>query len=474
MFQSLQRMVAAAFFCVGIPCVSVAAEVRPNVVFIVVDDLNDWVGCLHGHPQAVTPNIDRLAARGVLFANAHCAAPLCNPSRTSLWIGKHPAVSEVLGNNQDWRLEASLRDVPTLPQHLRGEGYLTAGCGKLFHANHGGPTGALTGGHGGRQGFNHPASWVRRHPAPDVQLPLPDVLAGQNMNGLDVWHWDWGPTDSSDAETIDGRTVAWACDFLAEEHTQPFFLAVGVYRPHSPWYNPTKYFAQFPLEQILLPQCKPDDVDDLPTAAVGYLKNSNHFHRRILDGDLWQSAVQAYLSSIAVADAMVGKVLDALDASGQTENTIVVLCSDHGWHLGEKQRWHKSTLWEDATRVPLIVVAPGVTQPHGVCTRPVSLVDLYPTCVELCRAAPVAANDGRSLLPLLENPAAAWTGVAITSRQGGDHAVRDEHWRYIRYRDGSQELYDHRVDPHEWTNLADRAGYEDVIDRLAAHLPEAE
>jgi len=465
------------FFCpaaVLLACIAVggAEPQRPNVLFIAVDDLNDWVGVLGGHPQAKTPNIDRLAKRGMLFTRAYCAAPLCNPSRTSVMTGLRPTTSGVHGNQQDWREQPSLQGAVTLPQYFRAHGYRTLGCGKLYHANHGGPPGALTGWHGGRQGFNHPASWDERFPSKEVQLPLSSVAPGQNYNGLDIWHWDWGPIGKPDSATIDGRTTAWAIEQLRKEHRRPFFLAVGIYRPHGPWYVPGAYFEQHPLEKTVLPTVEPDDVKDIPAAGLRYLRNPNHLHKRILEHDLWHSAVQAYLANITFADAMLGRVLDALDESGRRDNTIICLWSDHGWHLGEKQRWHKSTLWEEAARVPLIFVVPGTTEPGSICRRTVSLVDLYPTLVELCGLPPKWENDGLSLRPLLEDPSRAREQPAITSHAGDNHAVRTERWRYIRYADGSEELYDHRSDPNEWTNLAGDPEHAAVKDRLSEWLPE--
>ncbi len=449
---------------------------RPNVLFIAVDDLNDWVGCLGGHPQALTPNIDRLAARGVLFTNAHAAAPLCNPSRASVLTGFLPATSGVLGNDQDWRREPFLAGRPTLPEYFRRSGYWTGAAGKIYHANHGGETGALTGGHGGRRGFNHPASWVERHPSHDAQLPIPVVLAGQNWNGLDVWHWDWGPFDHPDVATVDGRDADWVIEQLRREHDRPFFLALGVYRPHGPWYCPRSYFDRHPIERVTLPVTLDGDVDDVPAAATRYLRNPNHFHARILERGLWRSAVQAYLANITFADAQVGRVIDALDRSEHRDDTIVVLWSDHGWHLGEKERWHKSTLWEEATRVPLIVVAPGVTEPGSRCSRPVSLVDLYPTLLDLCGLDPNPDNDGISLVPWLRDPSLPRRRPAVTSRRWwngkhADHAVRSQRWRYIRYHDGSEELYDHHADPNEWTNVAADPRHAAVMAEQARWLP---
>ncbi len=455
---------------------SQAKQEKTNVLFISVDDLNDWVSCLGGHPDIHTPNMDRLAQRGVLFTNAHCSAPLCNPSRASVMTGMFPTHTEVHGNMQDWREAPLLKNHDTLPQYFRNHGYKTFGGGKIFHSNHGGETGRWHGGHGGRQGFHHPASWDERFPSREVQIPMPSVMPGQNFNGLDIWHWDWGGIDREDEQTSDGRTTEWAISKLQEKHEDPFFLAVGIYRPHGPWYVPEEYFAGYPEQDVTLPVTKDGDIDDLPDIAIRYLNNPNHFHKRILENDLYKSAVQAYLANITFADAMVGKVLDALEKSPYADNTIVCLWSDHGWHLGEKQRWHKSTLWEEATRVPLMISSPGLKD-ERVCKQPVSLVDLYPTITELCGLPEKENVDGISLVPWLKNPERKTPRPALTAHRGWNetevhHAVRSMDWRYIRYADGSEELYDHKNDPYEWNNLASNPKYKTVKDRHNEWIPK--
>lgn len=448
-----------------------AADPQPNILFIAVDDLNDWIGCMGGHPQAKTPNIDRLANRGTLFLNAHCNAPLCNPSRASVMTGMHPATSGVHGNQQDWRKSPYLQGRPTIGQYFKENGYYTAAAGKIFHANHGCEVGALNGGHGGLRGFNHPQSWTERFPSHDRQIAEPSVMTGRNMNGLDIWHWDWGSIDVPWEETSDGRSVKWAEGQLAKKHDKPFFLAVGIYRPHGPWYVPQEFFDAVPtVEEIKLPTVLKDDVSDIPQAALRYLRKKKHMHQRILDKGLWKEAVRAYLANIAFADTMVGKILDALDQSPYAKNTIVCLWSDHGWHLGEKKRWHKSTNWEEATRVPLIISLPGAQAQK--CNRVVSLIDLFPTLIEGAQLKELKGLDGKSLMPLVKDPKAPWNSVAVTTRGGVHHSVRSDHWRYIRYSDGSEELYDHRNDPVEWDNLAMLPQFESIKKQLAESIPQ--
>lgn len=452
----------------------VSATGKPNVLFIIADDLRDYIGWMGGHPQSVTPNMDRLAKMGMRFSNAHCNYALCNPSRTSLLTGMLPSSSGVFGNEQDWRRSVQVTGKPTLPEYFKTCGYTTAAAGKIFHANHGGPEGRFAGWHGGRRGFEQEAAWDLRFPQIGVQIPDLPVHTGQNFNRLNIWHWDWGGIQVPDEKTDDGQVVAYAADFLSKKSRQPFFLAVGLYRPHSPWYVPQKYFdALPPLDSIKLPEVKADDLDDLPPMAKAHLKAG--IHQTILAKHLWKDAVRGYLASVAFCDAMLGRVLDALEKGPNGKNTIVIFASDHGWYLGEKQMWHKGKLWEPATRVPLTIYAPGVTQPDTASAQPVALIDLYPTLCDLTGLPRPDHLDGSSLQPLLRDPTATRDHPAITCMNGGSkasYAARDEHWRYIRYAGGGEELYDHRSDPHEWNNLAAKPEFEAEIKRLAAFFPK--
>ncbi|GAA5139736.1 hypothetical protein GCM10023213_20980 [Prosthecobacter algae] len=451
-----------------------SAAGKPNVLFIIADDLKDYVGWMGGHPQALTPNMDRLAKMGMRFTNAHCNYALCNPSRTSLLTGLQPASSGVFGNEQDWRRSLQVAGKATLPEHFKAMGFATAAGGKIFHANHGGPEGRLAGWHGGRRGFEQDAAWDTRFPEPGVQIPDLPVHTGQNFNGMNIWHWDWGQIDLPDELTDDGAVTTWAADFLKQKAKKPFFLSVGLYRPHSPWYVPQKYFDLFPLDSIQLPEVKEGDLDDVPEFARSHNKPGSH-HEKILKGNQWKEAVRAYLASVAFCDAMLGRVLDGLASGPNAENTIVVFTSDHGWYLGEKNLWHKGKLWEETTRVPLTIYAPGLTKEDTVSDQPVSLVDLYPTLCDLVKVAKPEHLDGHSLLPLLKDPSGKSEGPAITTMGGGDrasYAARSDRWRYIRYADGSEELYDHQADPHEWTNVAGDSAHASLKQELAAFFPK--
>jgi arylsulfatase A-like enzyme len=436
---------------------------RPNVLFIAVDDLNDWVGPLGGHPQARTPNLDRLATRGLVFTRAYTAAPACNPSRASILCGLRPSTTGVYHNHQPWR--RALPEAVTLPQHFRAAGYIALGCGKIYHG-----------------GMNDPASWdeypglgATPRPAdapapPSPTEPAPSPPSARPRPPARTGNLTWGPLDIPEDEMPDARNVAWAADFLGRKHEKPFFLAVGLVRPHLPWRVPRKYFELFSAADVKLPEVKENDLDDVP-AAGRRMAAPERDHRAIVEGKRWPEAVAAYLASIAFMDAMLGRLLDAFDRSPHAASTIVVLWGDHGWHLGEKEHWRKFALWEEATRVPLIISAPGVTRPGARSERVVSLLDLYPTLSELCGLPPRAGLEGQSLAPLLRDPEAAWERPALMTHGRGNHAVRTERWRYIRYADGSEELYDHQRDPGEWANLAACESLADEKAALRAHLP---
>ena len=454
---SRRRFLAAAGVTLSAPAFLFGrqrAAGRPNVLFIAIDDLNDWVGCLGGHPDVRTPNLDRLARRGVLFSNAHCAAPLCNPSRAALMTGVRPSTSGVYTNRQPMRQSPVLRDAVTLSQHFMAHDYRVIGGGKIYHGL-----------------FPDPASWQAYFPSQTRNQPPSPQPPRRPLNGIpDTAHFDWGPLDVGDEEMGDWQTASWAISELEKAHDRPFFLACGIFRPHLPWYVPAKYFDMYPPDKITLPTVKEDDLDDVPPIGRE-MANANDDHRRVIEHGQWRKAVSAYLASITFADACVGRVIEALDASRYAKNTAVVLWSDHGWHLGEKLHWRKFALWEEATRNVLTISAPGVTQPGGRCGRSVNLLDIYPTLIDLCGLAPRKGLEGASLMPLLRKPQAVWDRPAVTTYGRNNHSVRDERWRYIRYRDGTEELYDHTQDELEWRNLAGRPELADVKRNLARWLP---
>jgi arylsulfatase A-like enzyme len=265
----------------------------------------------------------------------------------------------------------------------------------------------------------------------------------------------------------DAKVADWVSGQLQQEHDKPFFLACGIYRPHLPWYVPKKYFDMHPLDEVALPVTKEDDLDDIPAAGRAMVRRSDH--RRVVNNDKWREAVQAYLACVSFADACVGRVIEALEASACRDNTLVVLWSDHGWHLGEKLHWRKFALWEEATRNALVFAGPGIA-PGQRCEAPVNLIDIYPTLIDCCGLGPREGLDGLSLKPLIENPDAPWERPSLTTHMHMNHALRTRRWRYIRYKDGSEELYDHSVDKLEWTNLAADPAYADIKRDLGAWL----
>ncbi len=436
---------------IWLPIPSLAVD-RPNVLFIAVDDLNDWIGVLGGHPQANTPNIDRLASRGTLFAHAYCAAPACNPSRAALMTGIRPSTSGVYHNPNPWR--KALPDAVTLPQHFMASGYTALGSGKIYHGQ-----------------FPDPPSWDIYFPSKTNQKPNDPAPTGRPLNGIKgTSHFDWGPVQVADSEMGDSKVADWVIEQLGKDYDKPFFLACGMFRPHLPWYVPPKYFDAYPLESIQLPRTLENDLADIPAAGIKMAKPDGD-HAKVLQHHQWEKAVQGYLASIAFTDTQIGRVLDAFESSPHRDNTIIVFWTDHGWHLGEKKHWRKFALWEEATRTPLIVVAPGVSTAGSRCDRPVNLIDIYPTLIELCGLPANERLEGQSLVPLLKDPKVAWERPSLTTHGRNNHSLRSDRFRYIRYADGSEELYDHQADPMEWNNLAGDAEYADVKKRFAEWLP---
>lgn len=475
--------VLLALLIVSVSCADDHA-VRPNVLFIAVDDLNDFAFGLNHEIQAETPQMDSLASRGTLFTNAHCAAPACNPSRVSVMTGVAPATSGVYKNGQDWRQCSRLQGLTTLPQHFRDHGYKVIGGGKLYHAANLSISGL--------EGFLDPKPWHEFFPSKTRQLADDLVPAGNSVNGSNKFYggrFDWDSLDIDDDAMGDGKVVSWAERQLATAHDQPLFLAVGLYRPHIPWYTPKKYFNRNPIERIKLPGDPESDLVDLPEFAQTMSKHS--WHQWLVDHGKWPAAVQAYMASVSFADEMVGRLVRALDNGPMAKNTIIVLWSDHGYHLGHKKHWEKRVIWEQATHVPIVIVPPSPTkspiQPDGVspttsdasviqpgrCDRPVSLLDLYPTLVELAGLGRPDHLEGESLRRFLTDPQATSNRAVVSTYPENCHAIRSQHWRYMRYSDGSEELYDHRTDPGELKNLAAKTKYQDVRDRLAKYLPKS-
>jgi arylsulfatase A-like enzyme len=446
---------AAALAALGLLGEARAAD-KPNVLFVAVDDLNDWVGCLGGHPQVKTPHVDRLARRGTLFTCAHCQAPLCNPSRTSLLTGLRPSTTGVYALKPGLRAVAALKDRVTLPQFFAAHGYSTFTAGKVFHDGAVAPRDREK----EFQTWGDPGA-VAFPPKKLVETPV-------NLKAM-----DWGVVAGKDEDQADWKIASSAVAHLkALPKGKPFFVAVGFRLPHVPCFATQKWFDLYPDDKLTMPPVKDDDRDDVPEFAwylhwklpeprLSWLKKAKQ----------WRPLVRAYLAGTSFMDSQVGRVLDALEATGRAGDTVVVLWSDHGWHLGEKGITGKNSLWERSTHVPLVFAGPGVAK-GARCGRPAELLDLYPTLAELCGLPAPKGQEGHSLVPQLKDAKAAREWPAITTHNQNNHAVRSEHWRYVRYADGSEELYDHRTDPNEWTNLARDPRYAAVLREHARHLPK--
>ncbi|MDO5985843.1 sulfatase [Flavivirga amylovorans] len=440
-------------------------EKKPNVLFIAIDDLNACLDGMNGEIQVATPNINQLASKGMLFTNAHCAAPACNPSRVSVMTGLAPATTGVYVNTQDWRENTFLKNKTTLPQHFKNNGYATFGGGKLYHAA------SLT--KKGYSGYIDAKPWDAYFPSKTRQMPneiAPETIPVNGNKAFYHGYFDWAALNIEPHEMADAKVVSWAEGILSQSHDKPLFLAVGIYRPHIPWWTPKAYFDKYPIDEIELPEVQENDLDDVPEAGKNMAKRN--WHKWIKDQGKWKQAVQAYKASVSFTDDMVGRLLKALETGPMKDNTIVVLWSDHGYHLGQKEHWEKFALWEQTTRVPLILAAPGKTSEGKSSSQPVSLLDLYPTLNELCGIPVKEKLDGESLVPLLETPDLKTGRAVISTQKFNNHAVRSEKWRYIRYSDGSEELYNQEKDPKNFENLIGKQGYSKVIEDLSIWLPK--
>ncbi|WP_425237752.1 sulfatase [Ulvibacterium sp.] len=430
---------------------------NPNVLFIAIDDLNDWVGCLKGHPQVRTPNIDRLASRGILFTNAHSQSPICNPSRTSILTGYRPSTNGVYGLSPSIRDVPELKDIVTLPQYFSKHGYTTFSAGKIFH-----------GGYGRR---DTDAEFDSLGPGSRVKTKPSSKIIGTTPGGNNPL-MDWGKFPLKGEETSDWEVASWAVDVLNGGPESPYFLSVGFFLPHVPLYSPEEWYDLYPMENLQLPPILENDREDTPRSSW-----YNHWDvpeprlKWTLENGQHKNLVQAYLAAVSFVDSQVGRVLDALEANGQAKNTIVILWSDHGYHLGEKEITGKNTLWERSTRVPLIFAGPNIAE-GGTYDYPVELLDVYPTLNGLCGLPQKTDLEGHSLLPQLGNPDTQRPWPAITTNNWNNHTIRTKDWRYIRYADGSEELYNMKKDPNEWYNVISDGKHNSIVDSLRRWLPE--
>ena len=438
-----------------------------NVLFIAIDDLNDWVGCFGGNPQVITPNMDRLAEQRAMVMNkAYAPSTVCGPSRSALLSGKRASSTGVYGNRENMRLAPLTKDVTTLPQYFSQHGYHTLSTGKIFHKH---PTAdgldegqwafdefaALPG--GGKGGM----LWEKRPPAEEG-----------NEKGEE---FRWGAVKAPVEKTKDYLACKWAADQLQRDFEgKPFFLALGLSKPHLPWEVPQQFFDLYPLDKLKPVDIVRDDLKDIVGKKGDPIFRPDPRFKAADQANLHLEAQQAYLANISYVDYCLGVVFDALAKSKYADNTIIMLWGDHGWHLSEKMKYGKTDLWEESCRVPLLVSVPGLTKPDFKCEGVVNLLDMYPTLVELCGLPPNAENEGRSFAPLLKNPSMEWNVPTLTTYQYKNHSLTDGRYRYTWYggkADGAEELYDHSVDPLEHTNLAANPESQEIIALFKKYLP---
>ncbi|MGB0370064.1 MAG: sulfatase [Opitutales bacterium] len=503
--------------CISIlGCALASAEERPNVLFIMCDDLNDWVLHPEGHPKVHVPNIDRLREQSVNFTNAHVVIPVCGPSRKILFSGLYPHSFDSYFFGA-WKASPILRNSVPIPQHFRNNGYSAFGTGKLLHEGQGGDfyddygMGVDYGPWPGKTGKNK-VTWVH----PDLlekygNVRHHDLLYGSLANIPD-WSQNTDPklpktqgwfyksgrpfhyVSEEDRDPMpDEISVQFAIEKLQQNHDKPFFLGVGLMRPHTPLINPQKYFDLYPIESVTTPPVKEDDLDDVAEALKKRWTRSFTKFQNIKGKGGWKEWIQAYMASVSFVDDQVGALLDALEASPYAGNTVIVFTSDHGYHLGEKgamQKWH---LWNESTRVPYFIHAPGFEGNGQEVSHPVTTIDIYPTLADLC-GLPMDPNtgksglplDGHSLRPFLESPQSKeWGGPAVAymavgrsmqDQKGWDigphHSVQSERYRFTLTANGEEELYDHEYDPHEWINLAENPEYAEIKNRMLNEMKQ--
>lgn len=428
--------------CIG------SSDKLPNILLILVDSLNDWVSVLGGHPNGSTPNIDKLAQGGVLFTNAHTVGTNSKASRTSLFTGIHPINSGIYRNSGDYR--AVYPQLTTLPQYFMRLRYRVVGSGRLFHT----------------PDFY---SWQS-----EPYVPFDNSLIDHQLAGLDFGpNFDWGALDVLETQMHDFKVAHWASNTI-QNTPDPFFLGVGLSSTRAPWYLPREKYERFSPSSVILPK----EVSAVIPPEAQQLIDNNFRHAAVIENNQWGNAVAAYLASMTFVDEMVGQILTALDESEHANNTIIILTSPHGIHLGDKSYWLYDTLWEQLTHVPLIISIPDENDRKErlnagqVCDSAVSLLDIYPTLMDLWGLEPLHELDGRSLVPLLQSPDIDWDYPVLTARSEQQFAIRSNRWRYIRYQNGGEELYEYIGDPDELINIANNPARNIVKTELSQYLPE--
>jgi arylsulfatase A-like enzyme len=462
------KIILYLLFFITIPVFT--AEPKPDIVFIVVDDLNDWVGVMDGHPQTKTPNIDALAKLGMLFTNAHCNAPQCGPYRKSFLSGMYPKNTGRYFNSTKRPLFFGKQAMSTTPtktgiimhQHFLNNNYRVVSGGKVAH---GGPGGAIP-----------KAKLDAKLPLQGTRIPKDKILSDKR----NLWG-DVGPHGLEEEKTGDYKVAQWAIKQWNTPSQKPLFMTIGFYRPHRPLNIPKKYFDKFPVDKVKLPLVQKDDLSDMPQYAKDLARSHAHKefhnnkysdHEKVLKmgGEAeWKYMVSSYLACVNYVDTQIGLLLTALKKNPRNRKTIIVLTSDHGWHLGEKKHYSKGAIWKNTTNVPFIVMAPGFTKGNSNSKQPISHVDIYPTLCELAGLKLPTHLDGKSIVPLMKDPKRK-RQYAFLSYGPENTAIQSERYRLIRYEDGSEELYDHQKDPHEWYNLAKLPEYKTLKETLKTSL----
>ncbi|MDQ1297324.1 MAG: Iduronate-2-sulfatase [Bacteroidota bacterium] len=458
----LNSLILPLAFTVTASTISAQSK-KMNILFIAVDDMNNDLGC-YGHPLVKSPNIDRLASKGIVFANSYCQFPLSSPSRSSILTGLRPDDTRVFDLTYHFRQD--LPDVVTLPQMFINNGYYVARVGKMYHYGNPGDIGT--------NGLDDRASWMELiNPAgldrTSLELDLINYTPKRGLGSAMAYLSD---SRGKDPEHTDGKVAAETIKLLEKHKNEPFFIAAGFYKPHTPWITPRKYFEMYDLDKLSLPEISSEVQAYYPELATASTNPWPYF------GISTSQALEcklAYYAAISFVDAQIGKLLDALDSLGLRDNTIVVFWSDHGYHLGEHGLWFKQSCFEESAKSPLIISVPGSKTAGKICNRTVELVDIYPTLAELTGLTPPGNIQGYSLFPLIKNPKAAWKHPAYTQVQRGNtagHSVRTETWRYTEWGSGKmgEELYNEKNDPHELNNLAGNSKYDGVKKQMKALL----
>lgn len=459
-FQTIKKLPLVCWLIFGFVSIfsqSGLSADRPNILMIAIDDLNDWVGYLGGHPQSKTPHIDSLAKEGVGFTNAHCQSPLCNPSRTSLLLSKRPSSTGVYGLAPFYTNVEKLKNETPIPQYFKQNGYRVLSTGKIFHGG-----------------------WPPKGVRPDIADEWgPNASVGARPEKKSIVTpggnhplMDWGTFPHKDEDKGDWKVASWAVEKLKEDIDEPFFLSVGFFLPHVPCYATQKWFDLHPDEDLVMPPVLVGDRDDTPRFSwYTHWKLPEPRLRYMIEAHQWRRLVRSYLASVSFVDSQVGRVLRALKESGKMDETIIVLWSDHGYHIGEKGITGKNTLWRESTRVPLIFAGKGI-EPQRNCNQAVELLDIYPTLVDLCSLPRKEGLEGHSLVPQIKDPSTRRPWPAITTHNHDNHSIRSEKYRFIQYADGSEEFYDCEIDPREWTNQINNPKYQVHIEEHRLWLPE--